>query len=70
MNNFKNKALMVCAAAATALMPVAAFAQESGPDTSAIIAKITLYTAAAVTLSLALAGAIWALKSAGLFKRG
>lgn len=70
MKNLKNKAMVKLAAVGTALAPVAAFAQEAGPDTSAITGKIALYSAAAVVLSLAFAGAVWAIRSAGLFKRG
>lgn len=52
------------------LSPLAAFAQETGVDTTAITAKITENTGKAVAIAALFIGGVWALKSMGLFKRG
>lgn len=57
-------------AGAVMLSPFAVMAQETGVDTSAITAKITENSGKSVLIAALFIGAVWALKSMGLFKRG
>lgn len=50
----------------TALVPVAAFAQATGVDTTEIESKIEMYAAAAVALILVFALARWGKRAAKL----
>lgn len=56
-------------AAIASFVAVPGFAMAEAPDTTAILADITMYSGAAILLIIAFAAAVWALRAAGLLGR-